>query len=238
MPIPTIPQPVSHIIPFGTEPDLDSHDSRFGFHLPPSADRPRFHNTRRDALMPPLVGGLSNPPSNSSDTIRAPPIAPGADGGRVPIDPALFTENQPQSFRSTSVVRRSLSSQVPNRDTTSLPLGQVTGLNVRAAGTLGSDSSRDDDSEEDGADEFGVEYESNGGSGDELEGTGDIHGTHRDLHDPLLGARYLYKTGPNLYLISTAPGFDQSPSEDERLAYAQLRFSGQYPIFFSYVLLS
>jgi hypothetical protein len=53
-------RPLSSIVPSHTEPSLKNHDSRFGFRLP------RLH--KRDAVLPPLVAGPSNPPSDSGDS--------------------------------------------------------------------------------------------------------------------------------------------------------------------------
>ena len=40
--------------------------------------------------------------------------------------------------------------------------------------------------------------------------------------------------GPKLYIISTAPGFDQSPSENEQFAQEQLHFPSKYLRNFHY----
>jgi hypothetical protein len=170
VPIPVVPQPLSHIVPCSTEPDLNNHDQRFGFHLPPSVDRPQVCKT-----------GFTNPPSNSPVTMEVSRIAPGTEtsGSRVPLDPVLFAENQFQSsFRPPPVVHHSSSLQVPqrqyclpfppDRDPTPLPpgqhpfagkkpKGQATGPDISMSD---SDTSEDDGDEK--VDESGGEYEQDG----------------------------------------------------------------------------
>lgn len=242
MPMPTVPRPLSYMASSHTELNMNNRDSMFGFHLPPQIS--------------PLVAGSSNPSSGSSVTTGASPLASvaKADGSRVPIDPVLLAESQSQpSLRQAPVVYHS-SSQVHQRQgpTSLLPgqnpstgdrsKGQVTGIDIRTRDTF--DSNGEDDSEDDGeddkVDEFGVEYESDIGDSDDgselvLLGHSEVHNTdnggetnndgyqdigaeystHHDLHDPLL-----------------VPGFDQSPSEDERFFQAQLRFPSEPEVTF------
>lgn len=228
MPMPTVPRPLSHIIPSGTEHNPNNLDPRFGFNLPP-----RFHG--RDTPGPPLV----------------------ADASEIPIDPVLLAESQFQSSRRPpQVVYHSSSSQVHQGPMPLLPdtgdqsKGQATGIDIYTGGILGSDGSGDD-SEDDKADESGAGYEHESDSSnssdnkleyDPLSRPNAYHtsfpvNTH-EHHDPILGAFHFCEISPSLHLVSTVPGFDQSPSEDERFAQAQLRFSSTYLIKSHYLTLS
>jgi hypothetical protein len=141
--MPTVPWPLSNIASSGTEPSLNNHDLRFGFHLPPLADRPRSYV--QDVHVPPLMAGISTPPSNTSVTMIVSPIASVAEtgGSEVPIDPVLLTESQ------------------------------ATGINARTSGTIASNNSRSEDDSDSiskgDRDESEDEYEPDGANSSENE---------------------------------------------------------------------
>src|ERR1700720_4780272 len=68
MAIPTVPQPISYIVPLGTEPDINRE--RFGFRPPPSANP----QARHTAGIQPVLPGSSFPvpPFNPSVPTRVP----------------------------------------------------------------------------------------------------------------------------------------------------------------------
>ena len=154
MAIPTVPQPISYIVPLGTEPDINRE--RFGFRPPPSANP----QARHTAGIQPVLPGSSFPvpPFNPSVPTRV-PLVPAAQPGSsaVLIDPGLIlTEHPPQSSSQLTPSApgpwdQHLIRRPPNQQPFAPSNSQLTVAKPHTSDNADSESGRDSEDEGDAA---------------------------------------------------------------------------------------
>ncbi|KAH9965580.1 hypothetical protein BJV74DRAFT_799607 [Russula compacta] len=157
---PMAPAPLKH-------PDAAT---RFGFHLPPSANVPQF--LEQHPVVCPLAAIFPNshahPIASPLATAAVPLIAPVAEtsGSNIQIDPSLLqhslsqSSSHPPPFSSSSSVmhqRQQLAPPPPGHYPQSMPKGQVTGDNIRINNIPGLESNKDkDETDEDNKSKLGM----------------------------------------------------------------------------------
>jgi hypothetical protein len=151
--IPTVPQPISRLVPPSTEPDINNE--RFGFRPQPPAKG--LHKTAAD----PALSGFSKPPGNPFIAAGPPPIVPAPQAGdwMAVIDPVLLVNPPRSSFQPSPRSHHSSSFHGPPLrqhyvDTFSTQLTTATHTNEHA-----DLESRGDDAENESNEDSPEEYE-------------------------------------------------------------------------------